>query len=230
MSEILRRDTLEHVRLLVVEDEARLATALQRGLQAEGFAVDLAFDGPKGLDLARHGEYDAMILDVMLPGLSGYRVVRALRAEGHWLPVLMLSAKDGEHDQADGLDCGADDYLTKPFSYVVLLARLRALLRRSPQARPVVLSCGDVRLDPATRQVTVADAPVALTPREFGLLEYLLRRPGQVVTKVDILDHVWDAAAEVNPNAVEVYVGYLRRKLGRHLVETVRGVGYRLEP
>ena len=146
------------------------------------------------------------------------------------MPVLMLSAKDGEHDQADGLDYGADDYLTKPFSYVVLLARLRALLRRAHEPRPTVLAAGDVRLDPATRQVTVADEQVALTPREFGLLEYLLRRPGRVVTKVEILDHVWDAAADVNPNAVEVYVGYLRRKLGRRLVETVRGVGYRLDP
>jgi DNA-binding response OmpR family regulator len=218
------------MRLLVVEDEPRLAHALRRGLAADGFTVETATDGATGLELARHGEFDAVLLDVMLPRLSGYDVVRTLRSEQNWVPVLILSAKDGEHDQADGLDCGADDYLTKPFSYVVLLARLRALLRRSPQARPVVLSCGDVRLDPATRQVTVADAPVALTPREFGLLEYLLRRPGQVVTKVDILDHVWDAAAEVNPNAVEVYVGYLRRKLGRHLVETVRGVGYRLEP
>jgi len=144
--------------------------------------------------------------------------------------VLMLSAKDGEHDQADGLDYGADDYLTKPFSYVVLLARLRALLRRAPLARPAVLTAGDVRLDPASRQVTVDEREVALTPREFGLLEYLLRRPGRVITKVEILDHVWDAAAEVSPNAVEVYVGYLRRKLGRDLVETVRGVGYRLAP
>jgi two-component system, OmpR family, response regulator len=144
--------------------------------------------------------------------------------------VLMLSAKDGEYDQADGLDCGADDYLTKPFSYVVLLAHLRALLRRSPYARPDILSTGDVRLDPATREVTVDDEMVALTPREFGLLEYLLQNPDRVVTKIEILDHVWDAAAEVNPNAVEVYIGYLRRKLGRQLVQTVRGVGYRLEP
>jgi DNA-binding response OmpR family regulator len=214
----------------MVEDEVRLAHALRRGLLSDGFTVELATDGRAGLELARHGDFDAVLLDVMLPRLSGYDVVRSLRAEGNWVPVLMLSAKDGEHDQADGLDYGADDYLTKPFSYVVLLARLRALLRRAPQARPAVLSAGDVRLDPATRHVTVAEEPVALTPREFGLLEYLLRRPGRVVTKTEILDHVWDAAADVNPNAVEVYVGYLRRKLGRHLVETVRGVGYRLEP
>ena len=218
------------MRLLVVEDEARLAHALRRGLVGDGFAVEVASDGVSGLELARHGDFDAVLLDVMLPGMSGYNVVRTLRTEENWVPVLMLSAKDGEYDQADGLDYGADDYLTKPFSYVVLLARLRALLRRAPHARPSVLSVGGVRLDPATRQVTVGGEPVALTPREFGLLEYLLRRPGRVVTKVEILDHVWDAAAEVNPNAVEVYVGYLRRKLGRHLVETVRGVGYRLEP
>ncbi|HYO39388.1 MAG TPA: response regulator transcription factor [Nocardioidaceae bacterium] len=218
------------MRLLVVEDEARFAHALRRGLTADGFNVEVAADGATGLELARHGEYDAVLLDVMLPRMSGYDVVRTLRREENWVPVLMLSAKDGEHDQADGLDYGADDYLTKPFSYVVLLARLRALLRRAPDARPSVLSAGDVCLDPATRRVTVAGEPVSLTPREHGLLEYLLRRPGRVVTKVELLDHVWDAAAEMNPNVVEVYVGYLRRKLGRHLVETVRGVGYRLEP
>ncbi|KAB1923922.1 response regulator transcription factor [Micromonospora sp. PSH03] len=216
------------MRVLVVEDEARLAAALQRGLQAEGFAVDVAATGPAGLDAARHGGYDAMILDVMLPGLSGYELVRRLRAEQHWLPVLMLSAKDGEYDQADGLDCGADDYLTKPFSYVVLLARLRALLRRGAPERPTVLAVGDLRLDPARRRVTRADAEVALTAREFALLDYLMRRPGQVISKVELLDHVWDASLETAPNAVEVYVGYLRRKLGRDRLETVRGAGYRL--
>jgi two-component system, OmpR family, response regulator len=218
------------VRLLVVEDETRLAHALRRGLTADGFTVEVARDGATGLEQARHGDFDAVLLDVMLPRLSGYEVVRTLRAEENWVPVLMLSAKDGEYDQADGLDYGADDYLTKPFSYVVLLARLRALLRRAPHDRPAVLVSGDVRLDPASRQVTVGEEPVALTPREFGLLEYLLRRPGRLVTKTEILDHVWDPAAEVNPNAVEVYVGYLRRKLGRPVVETVRGAGYRLQP
>jgi two-component system OmpR family response regulator len=217
------------MRLLLVEDERALAHALRRGLTDDGFIVELAGDGAAGLELARHGDFDAIVLDVMLPRLSGFEVVRGLRAEQNWVPVLMLSARDGEHDQADGLDLGADDYLTKPFSYVVLLARLRALLRRTPQARPPVLSSGDIRLDPSTRVVTVDGDRVALTPRELGLLEYLLRRPGQVVTKVEILDHVWDSAADVNPNAVEVYVGYLRRKLGRRLVETVRGAGYRLE-
>ncbi|MGW4461962.1 response regulator transcription factor [Micromonospora sp. NBC_01796] len=216
------------MRLLVVEDEARLAAALQRGLQAEGFAVDVAGDGRTGLDLARHGGYDAMILDVMLPGLSGYRVVRQLRAEEQWLPVLMLSAKDGEYDQADGLDCGADDYLTKPFSYVVLLARLRALLRRGAPQRPAVLTAGDLSLDPARRRVTRDGVEVDLTAREYGLLEYLLRRAGQVVSKTELLDHVWDASLETAPNAVEVYVGYLRRKIGRDRLQTIRGAGYRL--
>ena len=218
------------MRLLLVEDEARLANALRRGLVADGFAVEVAHDGATGLELARHGDFDAVLLDVMLPRVSGYDVVRTLRDEENWVPVLMLSAKDGEHDQADGLDYGADDYLTKPFSYVVLTARLRALLRRAPQARPAILAAGDVRLDPATREVTVVDEQVSLTLREYGLLEYLLCRPGQVITKIEILDHVWDAAAEVTPNVVEVYVGYLRRKLGRQLVETVRGAGYRLAP
>ncbi len=218
------------MRLLLVEDEARLAHALRRGLSADGFSVDIAGDGATGLELAREGGFDAVILDVMLPRLSGYDVVRTLRAEENWVPVLMLSAKDGEHDQADGLDVGADDYLTKPFSYLVLLAHVRALLRRAPTARPTVLSVGDIRLDPANHDVTVGGNPVALTPREFGLLEFLLRRPGRVVTKIEILDNVWDQAADIHPNAVEVYIGYLRRKLGRHLVETVRGAGYRLAP
>jgi two-component system OmpR family response regulator len=218
------------VRLLVVEDETRLASALQRGLQAEGFAVDVAGDGPNGLELARHGGYDAMILDIMLPGLSGYRVVQALRAERNWVPVLMLSAKDGEYDQADGLDCGADDYLTKPFSYVVLLARLRALLRRGAPERPSVLQVGELSLDPARRRVARAGDEITLTAREYALLEYFMRRPGEVVSKTELLDHVWDASIDTAPNAVEVYVGYLRRKLGRDWLETVRGAGYRLRP
>ena len=218
------------MRLLVVEDETRLAGALQRGLQAEGFAVDVAEDGPSGLELARHGGYDAMILDIMLPGLSGYRVVQALRAERNWVPVLMLSAKDGEYDQADGLDCGADDYLTKPFSYVVLLARLRALLRRGAPERPSVLQVGELTLDPARRRVAHAGEEITLTAREYALLEYLMRRPGEVVSKTELLDHVWDASIDTAPNAVEVYVGYLRRKLGRDWLETVRGAGYRLRP
>jgi len=226
----LRRRACESgaMRLLLVEDEQRMARALRRGLVDDGFIVEVANDGATGLELARHGDFDAIVLDVMLPRLSGFELVRTLRSEENWVPVLMLSARAGEHDQANGLDYGADDYLTKPFSYVVLLARLRALMRRTPQARPPVLAAGDIRLDPSTRRVTVDGVAVALTPRELGLLEYLLRRPDRLITKIEILDHVWDAAADVNPNAVEVYVGYLRRKLGRQVVETVRGSGYRL--
>lgn len=216
------------MRVLIVEDEARMASAVRRGLQAEGFAVDIAYNGTDGLEMARHDEYDAVILDVMLPGLSGYQVVRTLRHERNWVPVLMLSAKDGEYDQADGLDCGADDYLTKPFSYVVLLARLRALLRRGAPRRPNVLRSGALVLDPASHAVTLDGRAIELTIREYTLLEYLMRRPDQVVSKISILDHVWDAGASTAPNAVEVYIGYLRRKLGRDIIETVRGVGYRL--
>jgi two-component system OmpR family response regulator len=220
------------VRLLVVEDEPRLGRALQRGLAAEGYRVDVATDGVEGLERARHDSYDAVILDIMLPRLSGYRVVRALRDEGNWVPVLILSAKDGEYDEADGLDCGADDYLTKPFSFVVLLARLRALQRRGAPERPAVLTVGSLRLDPASRRVTRGDHEVVLTAREYALLEYMMRRKDQVITKIELLDRVWDAAADTDPNVVEVYVGYLRRKIdqpyGCHSVETVRGAGYRL--
>jgi len=216
------------MRLLVVEDEVRLAAALRRGLAAEGFVVETAADGITGLELARHGDFDAVVLDIMLPRMSGYDVVRTLRKEDNWVPVLILSAKDGEYDEADGLDCGADDYLTKPFSYVVLLARLRALLRRGVTARPAVLEAGDLTLDPATHEVTAAGRPVALTPREFTLLEYLIRNAGRVVSKTEILDHVWDSPLDTDPNTVEVYVGYLRRKLGQAVLQTVRGVGYRL--
>ena len=217
------------MRLLVVEDEARLARALQRGLTADGFTVDVVGDGVSGLARALEGQYDAVLLDVMLPGLSGYEVVKRLRAEDSWVPVMMVSAKDGPYDQADGLDYGADDYLTKPFDYVVLLARLRALLRRQSDPRPPVLSHGDVTLDPATREVTLGGEPVALSRREHELLEFFLRHPGRVVTKTELLDRVWDArGGGYEPNTVEVYVGYLRRKLGPGLIETVRGAGYRL--
>ena len=217
------------MRLLVVEDEARLARALQRGLTADGFTVDVAGDGASGLARALEGQYDAVLLDVMLPGLSGYEVVKRLRADDNWVPVMMVSAKDGPYDQADGLDYGADDYLTKPFDYVVLLARLRALLRRQSDPRPPVLTHGDVALDPATREVTLGGEPVALSRREHELLEFFLRHPGRVVTKTELLDRVWDArGGGYEPNTVEVYVGYLRRKLGAGLIETVRGAGYRL--
>jgi two-component system, OmpR family, response regulator len=217
------------MRLLVVEDEARLARALQRGLTADGFTVDVVGDGMSGLARALEGQYDAVLLDVMLPRLSGYEVVKRLRAEDNWVPVMMVSAKDGPYDQADGLDYGADDYLTKPFDYVVLLARLRALLRRQSDPRPPVLTHGDIALDPATREVTLGGEPVALSRREHELLEFFLRHPDRVVTKTELLDRVWDArGGGYEPNTVEVYVGYLRRKLGPGLIETVRGAGYRL--
>ncbi len=215
------------MRLLVVEDEERLGEALRRGLVAEGFAVDVARDGPAGLELALDGEYDVVVLDIMLPRLSGYQVVRQLRAAGVWTPVLLLSAKDGEYDQADGLDEGADDYLTKPFSFIVLVARIRALLRRGARARPAVLSAAGLTLDPASRAVTSDGESVELTTREFALLEYLLRHAGQVVAKGELYEHVWDSASG-DWNVVEVYVGYLRRKLGVGAVETVRGAGYRV--
>jgi DNA-binding response OmpR family regulator len=209
-----------------------LANALKRGLTAEGFTVELAHDGEHGLYLARENEYDAIVLDIMLPKLSGYRVCRALRTEENWVPILMLSAKDGEYDMADGLDLGADDYLTKPFSYVVLVARLRSIIRRGGATRPATLTAGDLEHDPAARTVRRGEEPVDLTPREFGVLEYLLSRVGDVVSKRDILDHVWDAYYDGDPNVVEVYVGYLRRKIdqpfGRKSIETVRGAGYRL--
>ena len=205
-----------------------MVAALRRGLSAEGFVTESAADGLTGLALAREGDFDAVVLDVMLPGISGYEVVRRLRADGNWVPVLMLSAKDGEYDQADALDDGADDYLTKPFSFVVLLARIRALLRRGAVARPAVLTAGDLSLDPATREVRVAGELVELTPREFALLEYLIRNAGRVVAKIELIDHVWDSAADVTLNTVEVYAGYLRRKIGNDRLSTVRGVGYRL--
>ncbi|TDD71395.1 response regulator transcription factor [Jiangella aurantiaca] len=220
------------MRVLVVEDERGLARALHRGLSAEGFSVELAHDGLDGLHLARENTYDVIVLDIMLPSLSGYRICQTLRAEGNWVPILMLSAKDGEYDQADGLDVGADDYLTKPFSYVVLVARLRALLRRGAPARPAVLTAGDLELDPGAKTVRRGGAEITLTPREFGVLEFLMRRADEVVSKRDILEHVWDAHYDGDPNVVEVYVGYLRRKIdtpfGRAALQTVRGAGYRL--
>lgn len=213
--------------MLVVEDEPGMARALARGLRAEGFVVEVAADGRRGLDAARFGDFDVVLLDVMLPGLNGYDVVRALRAEGNWVPVLMVSAKDGEHDEADGLDCGADDYLTKPFSFVVLLARLRSLLRRAPAPRPVLLTAGGLTLDPATRQVSLDGTPIELSGRETLLLEHLARAFPHSVSKERLLHDIW-AGASADPNVVEAFVGHLRRKIGRDRVVTVRGVGYRL--
>jgi two-component system, OmpR family, response regulator len=222
------------MRILVVEDEKRLASSLRTGFEAEGFAVDTAYDGPEGLWYAREHAYDAILLDIMLPGLNGYKVCETLRAEQNWTPILMLTAKDGDWDQVEALDTGADDYVTKPFSFQVLLARVRSLLRRGRPERPALLTVGDLVLDPASHVVTRAGTELGLTSRELSLLEFLMRRSGQVVTKADILGHVWDFAFEGDPNIVEVYVRHLRRKLddpfGRQLIETIRGAGYRLDP
>ncbi|MEO7236484.1 MAG: response regulator transcription factor [Lapillicoccus sp.] len=214
------------MRVLLVEDEPGMSAALRRGLAAEGYVVDHAGDGPAGLEAARFGAYDVVVLDIMLPGLSGYTLVRTLREEQNWVPVLLLSAKDGEHDVADGLDYGADDYLTKPFSFVVLLARIRSLLRRDPGPRPAVLEAGGLSLDPASHRVQVDGAEVDLSRREYLVLEQLLRAAPAVVGKEELLDAVW--ASGEDANVVEVYVGYLRRKLGRERIETVRGAGYRV--
>jgi two-component system, OmpR family, response regulator len=216
------------MRLLVVDDERRLARALQHGLSSEGYVVDLAHDGRAALDAALDGGYDAIILDLMLPVLSGYEVVRRLRAAQVWTPVLMLTAKDGEYDEADALDEGADDYLTKPFSLVVLVAHIRALLRRGATARPTVMRSGSVEVDPGTRRVLREGREVEITAREFELLSYLTRHAGRVVSKTELYEHVWESHDPGRGlNVVEVYVGYLRRKLGREAIETVRGVGYR---
>ena len=215
------------MRLLIVEDEPRMAAALAKGLRAEGFVVDIESDGPGGLEAARFGGYDAVVLDIMLPGLSGYSVVRTLREEQNWVPVLLLSAKDGDYDQADGLDYGADDYLTKPFSFVVLLARLRALVRRGATPRATVLEVGGLRLEPSSHRVEVDGEPVDLSRREFLVLDHLMRRHPAVVTRESLLDDVW-GSENVHGNVAEVYIGYLRRKLGRERIETIRGVGYRL--
>lgn len=219
------------MRILIVEDEPLIARAVREGLEAEGYAVDVAGRGDDGLWQATEEAYDGIILDVMLPGMNGYLVCRELRARGVTTPVMMLTAKDGEFDQAEGLDTGADDYVTKPFSLVVLLARVRALVRRGPTERPAVLVAGDLALDPAERVCRRGDREIELTPREFSLLRYLMHRRGEPVSKQDLIDHVWaDGAMEAN--VVQVYVGYLRRKIdepfGRKAIETVRGHGYRL--
>ena len=220
------------MRVLVVEDEPRLAETVRRGLTAEGIVVEIAGNGVDGLWMGTNAAYDVILLDIMLPRLNGYDVLKGLRARDVWTPVLMLTAKDGEYDQADAFDLGADDYLTKPFSFVVLVARLRALQRRGAPVRPAVLEAGDLSLDPGRRRVVRGGTELALTPREHGLLEFLLRNKGNVVTKSEILRGVWDAHYSGDDNVVEVYVGYLRRKIDtpfeRRAIETVRGVGYRL--
>jgi two-component system, OmpR family, response regulator len=220
------------MRALVVEDELKMAALLRRGLAEEGYAADVASSGEDALDMARATPYDTIVLDVMLPGLDGLEVCRQLRASGVWTPILMLTARDGVQDRVAGLDAGADDYLIKPFSFAELLARLRALARRGAAERPAVLQAGSLRLDPASRQVWRGEVPVELSAKEFALLELFMRRPGQVLTRLDLLEHAWEYAYENRSNIIDVYIGYLRAKVdrpfGRRSIETVRGVGYRL--
>ncbi len=221
------------MRVLVIDDEVNLASAIQRGLTAEGFKVDVVHDGEEALWAASEQPYDILVLDLMLPKLNGFEVVERLRQRGIWTPILMLTAKDGEHDQAGALDLGADDYLTKPFSFVVLVARIRALLRRIVAERPTKITVGALTLDPVTRSVAREGTDIALTPREFALLEHLMRHAGEVVTKAELIDHVWDTNFDGPLNVVEVYIGYLRKKLdgpfGVQSIVTLRGFGYRLD-
>jgi len=216
------------MRVLVVEDEPKMAALVRRGLVEEGHAADVANHGEDAVWMAEAHPYDAIVLDVMLPGMSGYETCRRLRNAGVWAPVLMLTARDAVEDRVAGLDAGADDYLTKPFSLVELFARLRALVRRGGIERPTELAVGELRLDPASRRVWRRDDEVQLSPKEFALLETFMRRPGQVLSRLQLLEHAWDFAYENRSNVVDVYVGYLRQKLGRDLFETVRGAGYRL--
>jgi two-component system OmpR family response regulator len=220
------------MRVLVVEDDKHLAAALRRGLEQEGHAVDMALDGADGEWLARENSYDALVLDIMLPELRGDELCARRRAAGDWTPILMLTARAGPEQEAQALDAGADDFLAKPFSFVVLLARLRALVRRGAGERPAVLVVGDLRLDPAAHRVSRGGTVVELTPRQFSMLEFLMRRAGEVVSKATILDHVWDFAFEGDPNIVEVYARQLRQRIdvpfGRTTLQTVRMVGYRL--
>lgn len=220
------------MKVLLVEDDRKLATAVKRGLEAEGFAVEVAFDGDDGLWRATEGAYDVIVLDLMLPGRNGYQVCGALRDAGNWTPILVLTAKDGDLDEAEALDTGADDFLAKPFSFPVLVARLRALLRRVGGRPPAPVEVGDLRIEPGARRAWRADEEIALTAREFDLLAFLVRRSGQVLSKDEILAGVWELDFEGDPNIVEVYVRRLRRKLdepyGRHTIHTVRGAGYRV--
>lgn len=220
------------MRILVVEDEKKLAISLKRGLEADGFAVDVGLDGTDGLWMAREHEYDAIVLDIMLPGMNGYKVCETLRDEGNWTPILMLTAKEGELDETEALDTGADDFLRKPFSHLVLVARIRSLMRRGAKERPVELRINDLVVDPNQRRCWRDETEIELTAREFSVLEYLARNAGSVVSKQDILDHVWDYDFEGDPNIIEVYVHHLRRKIdepfGRVSIQTARGAGYRL--
>ncbi len=216
------------MRVLVVEDEAKLASLLRQGLRRRGMGVDIASSAEDALMRATTTEYDVILLDVMLPGYDGFEVCRRLRANQVWSPTLMLTALDDVEDRVRGLDAGADDYLAKPFSFDELLARIRALVRRGSPPRPTLLTVGELRLDPAARRVWRGDAELSLTAREFAMLETFMRRPGEVLTRFELLEHVWDDSYENRSNVIEVYVGYLRDKLDREAIETVRGAGYRL--
>ncbi|MGH2918932.1 MAG: response regulator transcription factor [Solirubrobacteraceae bacterium] len=220
------------MRVLVVEDEIKMASLIRRGLREEGLAADVAVKGEDALWMAQATEYDAIVLDVMLPGIDGFETCRRLRREGVWSPVLMLTARDAVEDRVAGLDGGADDYLTKPFSFAELVARLRALSRRGAIDKPTVLEAGDLRLDPATRQVWRGAAEIALSAKEFALLQTFMRRPGEVLSRYQLLEHAWDYAYENRSNVVDVYIRYLREKVDRPFdvqsIETVRGAGYRL--
>jgi DNA-binding response OmpR family regulator len=219
------------VRILAIEDQERLARALKNGLEDQGFSVDLAGDGDQGLFLARHSDYDAIVLDILLPKLNGYQVCARLRGDGDWTPILMLSAKSGEWDHAEALDTGADDFLAKPFSFVVLVAHLRALLRRGQRERAEPLVAGDLVLDPTSHRCRRGVTDIALTPREFSLLEHLMRQADRVCDKTEIIDSVWEWDFQGDDNIVEVYIRYLRRKIdlpfGRQAIQTIRGLGYR---
>lgn len=220
------------MRILLVEDEEHLADSIRRGLEGEGFVVDTAADGVSGAWLAVHNPYDVIILDIMLPGKSGYEILEDVRAVQVWTPVLMLTAKDGDYDQKDAFDLGADDFLIKPFSFIVLVSRLRALARRGAPERPVNVEAGSLLLEPARRRVTRAGQVLELTPKEFAILQFLMRRHDQVVSKAEILDNAWDSDYQGSHNVVEVYIGYLRKKIdipfGRDSLRTVRGMGYML--
>ena len=222
------------MRILVVDDDVRATAALRRGLEAEGYSVDVADDGDEGRWLATENEYDALVLDSMMPGMTGEELCACLRSVANWTPVLILTARAGEQQEAGALDAGADDYLAKPFSFVVLVARLRALVRRAPTTRPAVLTVGDLRLDPATHRASRGDVDLRLTPRQFSMLQFFMRHPGEVVSKRAILENVWDFSYDGDPNIVEVYIHQLRSKIdqpfGRRGLGTVRLVGYRLDP
>ncbi|MBD2762082.1 response regulator transcription factor [Kocuria sp. cx-455] len=220
------------MRLLIVDDEVDLSESLRRGLINEGFVVDVANDGVTGAWLAHENPYDVIVLDLMLPGKNGYTILKEIRAAKNWTPVLMLTAKDGEYDETDAFDLGADDYLTKPFSFMVLVARLRALMRRGAPERPVNITVGSLELDPSRHKVTRGDTVIELTAKEYVILQYLMQNADTVVSKLQIMDNAWDAAFEGSENIVEVYVGYLRKKIdvpfGLNTLQTVRGMGYRL--